>query len=70
MSTSTSNGDWYAPEGFGPVLIPYLDYQLLMAVDVVDGEYELAHTATESDTQDFCIETLVRTARRPWMRAK
>ena len=53
------NGDWYAPEGFGPVLIPYLDYQLLLAVDVVDGEYtaQLAHTATESDSQDFCIET-------------
>ena len=53
------NGDWYAPEGFGPVLIPYLDYQLLMAVDVVDGQYtaQLAHTATESDSQDFCIET-------------
>ena len=53
------NGDWYAPEGFGPVLIPYLDYQLLIAVDVVDGQYtaQLAHTATESETQDFCIET-------------
>ena len=49
------NGDWYAPEGFGPVLIPYLDYQLLIAVDVVDGEYtaQLAHTATEAETQDL-----------------
>lgn len=53
------SGDWFAPEGFGPVLIPYLDYKLLVAVNQVDGQYtaRLAHTATESEAQDFCIET-------------
>ena len=72
FTSSTSSTATVCPEGFGPVLIPYLDYQLLLAVDVVDGEYtaQLAHTATESDSQDFCIETPERTAPRLWMRAQ
>ena len=52
------NGDWYAPEGFGPVLILTWTTNCCWRWMSWTGVHRptRAH-ATESDSQDFCIET-------------